>query len=448
MQRSSPGNDLDCLVFKRFRIGTSRRFDMLETLCLITLAIGMTDLPMGWKWDIEPTNVRVETNECVQLGETGTLVAHWNGDQFTARFIQSMSESDEEGNANGRSDAYMLAITTDEGTTQYNPQGTMGNPVQTIFMWSNAKLDPSRISTIGVLRRTEQGLRSISRNAMDQAASEGVEVMPLAIKGAPFAFDLPTLDGNRIASEDLKGQFVLIDNWATWCGPCMAKMPELKKLHDTWGGKGLQIIGIDWDSDIAKGKLAIERESLYWPQVNPYEVAPDHIELWNQASGIDALPYLVLLDVDGTVITSGAPEDVMSTTEDLMYLQEEIKSMTPSQIRRALLNVSEKKNEAQNNSRLKENLTRHFNMLMKALKDHTQASPNPPLSTPPLYTLDQIQMLEQIQKMSEAEIRWALVETSNARQEARNNREMQDKLTMTFNMLMNALKDRSSNGDN
>tara|TARA_Y100000589_G_scaffold233811_1_gene221226 strand:- start:155 stop:721 length:567 start_codon:yes stop_codon:yes gene_type:complete len=188
---------------------------MLETLCLITLAIGMTDLPMGWKWDIEPTNVRVETNECFQLGETGTLVAHWNGDQFTARFIQSMSESDEEGNANGRSDAYMLAITTDEGTTQYNPQGTMGNPVQTIFMWSNAKLDPSRISTIGVLRRTEQGLRSISRNAMDQAASEGVEVMPLAIKGAPFAFDLPTLDGNRIASEDLKGQFVLIDNWAT-----------------------------------------------------------------------------------------------------------------------------------------------------------------------------------------------------------------------------------------
>ena len=87
-------------------------------------------------------------------------------------------------------------------------------------------------------------------------------------------------------------------------------------------------------------------------------------------------------------------------------------------------------------------------MLMKALKDHTQASRNPPLSTPPLYTLDQIQMLEQIQKMSEAEIRWALVETSNARQEARNNREMQDKLTMTFNMLMNALKDRSSNGDN
>ena len=57
-------------------------------------------------------------------------------------------------------------------------------------------------------------------------------------------------------------------------------------------------------------------------------------------------------------------------------------------------------------------------------------------------------MLEQIQKMSNAEIRQALVETSQARQEARGNREMQDKLNMTFNMLMNALKDRNANGGN
>jgi thiol-disulfide isomerase/thioredoxin len=67
-------------------------------------------------------------------------------------------------------------------------------------------------------------------------------------------FKLPDLDGRQINSADLKGSVVVLDFWATWCGPCLAEMPTFNSLHAKYAGRGVKVIGIavqsGWAEDI------------------------------------------------------------------------------------------------------------------------------------------------------------------------------------------------------
>lgn len=67
-------------------------------------------------------------------------------------------------------------------------------------------------------------------------------------------FKLPDLDGNQISSADLKGSIIVLDFWATWCGPCLAEIPTFNSLHAKYAGRGVKVIGIavqsGWAQDI------------------------------------------------------------------------------------------------------------------------------------------------------------------------------------------------------
>ena len=67
-------------------------------------------------------------------------------------------------------------------------------------------------------------------------------------------FKLSDLDGRQISSEDLKGSVVVLDFWATWCGPCLAEMPAFNSLHGKYAGRGVKVVGIavqsGWAQDI------------------------------------------------------------------------------------------------------------------------------------------------------------------------------------------------------
>lgn len=62
-------------------------------------------------------------------------------------------------------------------------------------------------------------------------------------------FTLKTLDGKSVKASDLKAKVLLINFWATWCGPCVKEMPSLQKLADEYSSKGLQVIGVDLDEN-------------------------------------------------------------------------------------------------------------------------------------------------------------------------------------------------------
>jgi thiol-disulfide isomerase/thioredoxin len=109
------------------------------------------------------------------------------------------------------------------------------------------------------------------------------------------AFDLKDLQGNEISSAELRGNVVLIDFWATWCGPCKKEMPGYQQLLDRYGRRGLVIIGFKFDTmaDVEDPLKFARRMGVHYPLA----VAPD--ELKQRFGGIEGLPTTMLYDREG-----------------------------------------------------------------------------------------------------------------------------------------------------
>lgn len=76
----------------------------------------------------------------------------------------------------------------------------------------------------------------------------GAELPPAPAIGHPAPdFTLTTLEGQEVNLSELRGQPLVLNFWATWCGPCRAEMPELQRLHDRLGPGGLVVLGINQD---------------------------------------------------------------------------------------------------------------------------------------------------------------------------------------------------------
>ena len=115
-------------------------------------------------------------------------------------------------------------------------------------------------------------------------------------------FTLPDQNGKKISLESLRGKYVLIDFWASWCGPCMREMPNIVKLYKECKGKDFEILGVSLDSKKEGWLGAIKKNNMKWPQVCDFEMwgtAP--VKLCN----VTAVPYTVLVDPNGKVVALG-----------------------------------------------------------------------------------------------------------------------------------------------
>jgi len=106
-----------------------------------------------------------------------------------------------------------------------------------------------------------------------------------------------TLDGKDISLEDYRGKVVLLDFWATWCGPCVEEIPNVKAVYDTYRDQGFEIIGISLDRSIDPLKEFIADKGLEWPTIFD---ADQKASLADQF-GITSIPTLYLVDRDGKI---------------------------------------------------------------------------------------------------------------------------------------------------
>lgn len=115
----------------------------------------------------------------------------------------------------------------------------------------------------------------------------------------PFAadFSLTSLDGNTISLKDYRGKVVLLNFWATWCGPCRQEIPGLEDLQSRYGFKGLRVIGMDVISeDNAKDVRDFDRQfKMNYPVVFANE------KVGERFGGLIGTPTSILIGCDGRV---------------------------------------------------------------------------------------------------------------------------------------------------
>jgi len=138
-------------------------------------------------------------------------------------------------------------------------------------------------------------------------------------------FRAKDIDGNIITSEDYKGKkIILLDFWASWCGPCHEQAPYLNKLYDKYRQKGLEIIGVSADNNREKWGKAISKDKTErWVHflLND-EVVPPSEERMNLRFAVNAYPLLLLVDKKGVIIYRGdgfSGEEQFNTLDALLF---------------------------------------------------------------------------------------------------------------------------------
>ena len=123
--------------------------------------------------------------------------------------------------------------------------------------------------------------------------------------GQPFPnITLKTPDDKPVSLSDYagKGKYVLIDFWASWCGPCRNANPRVVELYNRYKDKGFEIVGISLDRDKKGWTDAIKHDNLAWPHMSD-------LNYWQSEAAklysVSAIPYMVLLDREGKIIAKG-----------------------------------------------------------------------------------------------------------------------------------------------
>ena len=154
-----------------------------------------------------------------------------------------------------------------------------------------------------------------------QANDMLMDPMPSA-EPAP-AFNLMGMDGKTHTLDDLKGKFVLVNFWATWCNPCKVEMPLLEKLHQTLKGDKFTVLGLH----VGPGPENIEEFKKLMPMSFPIYVDMELEVNW----GVPGLPTTFLLNPEGKLIYRAVGKREFASEDMINFLTKEINKYDFSQ---------------------------------------------------------------------------------------------------------------------
>ena len=113
---------------------------------------------------------------------------------------------------------------------------------------------------------------------------------------------LPNPEGKMIRLSDLKGKVILLDFWASWCGPCRSENPNVVNIFKKYESQGFTVFSVSLDADVQAWKRAIKADGLVWPS-HVSDLKQWETPLVKQYQ-FNAIPYTVLIDRTGTVVAT------------------------------------------------------------------------------------------------------------------------------------------------
>ena len=142
------------------------------------------------------------------------------------------------------------------------------------------------------------------------------QYMPGVKSGSPApALELNTPDGVTVRLSDYvgKGKYILLDHWASWCGPCKAEIPAIRKAYDAFKGDRFDVVSIACSDKREDTVKALSELDMPWNQILDAQKIP--VELY----GVATIPHLILFAPDGTILKRGLRgEQIYSTLQELL----------------------------------------------------------------------------------------------------------------------------------
>jgi peroxiredoxin len=178
--------------------------------------------------------------------------------------------------------------------------------------WTLARDYPNRINGYQLLMAATVGYeydgnpakgRALAAELMTSTAPEDIKLWAkgylnrLDSAGKPVDLKFTAVDGQEVDLAQLRGKVVLVDFWATTCGPCVAELPRVKAAYDLFHAQGFEVIGISCDTDKTDLEKFVKQHGIPWPQYFDGKQQTDN--KFGAAFGVDGIPHMFLVDKKG-----------------------------------------------------------------------------------------------------------------------------------------------------
>ena len=195
-----------------------------------------------------------------------------------------------EGSAKGKDEAFVEADKEFKTVLAVNPKDATACYADGLAL--------ARLKQDEAAKAQFQQVVAMTQDGPDHArAMRYVERPELARARMAPQFAMTTIDGRHVSLDDLAGKVVLIDFWATWCGPCRKALPHMQKIAQKFAGEPLVIMSISLDSDDQKWRSFVAQNEMTWLQARDGGFNGSLSRLFN----VNAIPHTFTIDADGVL---------------------------------------------------------------------------------------------------------------------------------------------------